>query len=415
MVLLDALSRNNGTMAQFNLPELGGPGQWMSGGMTMVGDMFNYGLKSRVDALCVDLAGLLSAGPFRPAPIQADVSLFVGAHGGTGQWWPGSLGVANWQGSQNNLRYAYFAATSRLALEVNGEVSVYDTGGFTLTGVGQQQSSGCGASLTFTGPGGIVTLDRLRPVDVNSPRPAAQECGAPPAREPEPNGAGRHGGSEPRRDTVRVSGSILALDESLSGTRWHFATQLGSGLVLVTLDANGILAGIEGDLARYWAVEEAALWFYAADGRVTARFDRVVRGADGVQIVGTSPPSSDVRVVLREVVPDPVAPAIPSTLGSTTLERRLDLCAQPWAFGVRGGDAISALQLRPDGAVAGGTRASETSWRLDGGQLVFLHKSGRPTTRFTVIEIRDGLWTLSGPSLANDRIVHELHQLPAPP
>ena len=39
--LTNALMVSNGTMAQFNIPELGGGGQWMLGGMTMVGDMFN--------------------------------------------------------------------------------------------------------------------------------------------------------------------------------------------------------------------------------------------------------------------------------------------------------------------------------------------------------------------------------------
>jgi hypothetical protein len=40
--LTQRLMSSNGSMAQFNIPELGGGGQWMQGGMTMVGDMFNY-------------------------------------------------------------------------------------------------------------------------------------------------------------------------------------------------------------------------------------------------------------------------------------------------------------------------------------------------------------------------------------
>src|SRR4051812_30189658 len=34
MAMLQALVRGNGSMAQFNHPELGGGGQWMRGGMT---------------------------------------------------------------------------------------------------------------------------------------------------------------------------------------------------------------------------------------------------------------------------------------------------------------------------------------------------------------------------------------------
>lgn len=49
--LIIAVNNGGGTMAQFNSPELGGSGQWMKGGMTMVGDMFNHGLKMTVNNL----------------------------------------------------------------------------------------------------------------------------------------------------------------------------------------------------------------------------------------------------------------------------------------------------------------------------------------------------------------------------
>jgi len=64
MKLLQALVNSNGTMAQFDHPELGGAGQWMPGGMTMVGDMFNHGLKAKVDGLCSELSQILAAQPF---------------------------------------------------------------------------------------------------------------------------------------------------------------------------------------------------------------------------------------------------------------------------------------------------------------------------------------------------------------
>jgi len=67
--MLIAVSNGGGTMAQFSHPELGGMGQWSMGGMIMVGDMFNNGLKARVDAICNDLSALLRGpSPFaRPA------------------------------------------------------------------------------------------------------------------------------------------------------------------------------------------------------------------------------------------------------------------------------------------------------------------------------------------------------------
>ena len=58
-VLLRALAAGNGNQAQFNHPELGGMGQWSQGGMIMIGDMFNSGLKFKVSQLCEELSGLL--------------------------------------------------------------------------------------------------------------------------------------------------------------------------------------------------------------------------------------------------------------------------------------------------------------------------------------------------------------------
>ena len=60
LAMLFALHTGGGSMAQFDIPELGGSGQWMRGGMTMVGNMFDNALKARVDALCNELAQLLA-------------------------------------------------------------------------------------------------------------------------------------------------------------------------------------------------------------------------------------------------------------------------------------------------------------------------------------------------------------------
>ena len=55
VTMLRALMEGNGSQAQFNHPDLGGMGQWSQVGMIMVGDMFNQGLKHRVDTLCNEL------------------------------------------------------------------------------------------------------------------------------------------------------------------------------------------------------------------------------------------------------------------------------------------------------------------------------------------------------------------------
>src|SRR3981081_3288782 len=53
--ILRALRSGGGSMAQFSHPEFGGMSQW-SPGMTMVGDMFNNGWKSKRNAVCSELA-----------------------------------------------------------------------------------------------------------------------------------------------------------------------------------------------------------------------------------------------------------------------------------------------------------------------------------------------------------------------
>src|SRR3974377_2074842 len=72
-MMLDAVARGGGTMAQFNVPEFGGSGQWMRGGMTMAGDMFNNSMKATVDNLCTELSNLMQAQAnlFAPASQQS--------------------------------------------------------------------------------------------------------------------------------------------------------------------------------------------------------------------------------------------------------------------------------------------------------------------------------------------------------
>jgi hypothetical protein len=197
--MLDAVMNGNGGMAQFSHPEFGGSGQWMRGGMTMIGDMFNSGLKYRVDALCGDLSalianqpGLIQSGSFQSqsqgaqsqggqyqggqqqggfgaqaSPWTSPVSLFVPAPGGgaSGNWWPGDLGWPNSTGAQNNVRYAYFAQIRRLAIDAAGTVTVYDTLDHQIGGFSQQQSYG--GSISFTSQYGLVDVASLPVVSVN--------------------------------------------------------------------------------------------------------------------------------------------------------------------------------------------------------------------------------------------------------
>ncbi|MGJ8760412.1 MAG: SHOCT domain-containing protein [Polaribacter sp.] len=153
--LTQRLMSSNGSMAQFNIPELGGGGQWMQGGMTMVGDMFNNNLKYLVDGLCVDLSNLIHQGAIQYKPLPKTEN---GQGGFSGNWW-GDLGFPNSTGSQNGTSYAIFNDIHRLAIQENGKVTVFDTLDNNIGGVGQQQ--GGNYSVTFTSQYGNVNLGSL--------------------------------------------------------------------------------------------------------------------------------------------------------------------------------------------------------------------------------------------------------------
>jgi hypothetical protein len=193
--LLGALAQGNGHQAQFNHPELGGMGQWSRGGIIMVGDMFNQGLKYRVDALCNELAGLLPSQPSLSAGAgQAQsqsqnrgggVSLFVAGSGSASQWWPAQVGVPASIGAQNDLRYAFFPGPRRLAIQQGGQVRLYDTGEHRLSGFSQQQ--GGDQSLTFTSQFGLVRVADLPLVPLEGDQPQDRPSSVPvaPTQTPE--------------------------------------------------------------------------------------------------------------------------------------------------------------------------------------------------------------------------------------
>lgn len=188
--MLYSVIAGNGSMAQFNHPEFGGSGQWMSGGMTMVSDMFNNYLKGRVDGLCIELSnliasqpGLTMSGSFQSqtqggssygggqwqsngggmgggmgAPMGQN-SLFIPDTSGNFNWWPADLGMPASTGAQNSVRYAYFPGIRRLAIDLNGQVTVYDTLDNQIGGFGQQQSGS--GSFTFSSQYGIVNVASL--------------------------------------------------------------------------------------------------------------------------------------------------------------------------------------------------------------------------------------------------------------
>lgn len=173
LAMLVAMRVGGGTMAQFSIPELGGSGQWMQGGMTMVGNMFDNALKARVDSLCAELSQLLSTTTVFPASARMSFGGLAG-----GNWWPEELGVPSSVGGQNDARYAVFPGTRRLAIHTNGTTRVFDTGDHQIGGVQQQQGGGFG-SVMFTSQLGTFAVSTLREL-------SAQETAQTPTAAPEP-------------------------------------------------------------------------------------------------------------------------------------------------------------------------------------------------------------------------------------
>jgi hypothetical protein len=200
--MLEAVINGNGTMAQFEHPEFAGPGQWMRGGMTMVSDMFNDRLKSRIDALCSDLANLVAsqadvsldrnfqsqsqgipsgraetkigssdkADATSPRDtVFAPASLFAESTSNTAdQWWPSDLGSPDSAGAQDGTRYAYFSHSRRLAVKVGGRVAVYDTLDHRITGFSQQQSHA--STMSFSSQRGLIDVAALPVVSISERR-----------------------------------------------------------------------------------------------------------------------------------------------------------------------------------------------------------------------------------------------------
>jgi hypothetical protein len=224
--ILEALVASGGNMAQFNHPDLGGMGQWSSGGMLMIGDMFNSGLNSRIGALCAELSDLVGRTDIiscRPQSSQwqsqggsggiplPDNSFFVRDHGrGDGNWWPSDLGIPDSTGAQNNLRYACFPERRRLALDVGGRVSVYDTGNHSITGFSQQQDSD--QALTFTSQHGVVQLDSLAQISDFGPAAGFNQSGLVRAPIPQPP-------DQSIAETPKAGGDIFSSIERLAGLR----------------------------------------------------------------------------------------------------------------------------------------------------------------------------------------------------
>lgn len=162
-VVLDALRRGGGTMAQFSHAEFGGMSQWSSG-MTMVGDMFNDSLKAKLNAVAGSLADYLRDHPVERKQEETSVSYRSAGKPSTASWWPDEFGTPSSVGSQNAMRYAVFPEKHRLIIDDHGELTAYETGDHRISGVSQAQSTD--TTLTFVSQHGVVRVSDLKRADM---------------------------------------------------------------------------------------------------------------------------------------------------------------------------------------------------------------------------------------------------------
>ncbi len=154
--------RSGGGMAQFSHPDFGGMSQWSSG-MTMVGDMFNSELKSKLDAICTELASYLAKSG-RGGPEKGGDSIGASYRSDqTSDWWPAGLGAPSSVGAQNDVKYAVFPEARKLAIKDGRHIEVYDTGDHRIFGVAQSQSTD--QTITFTSQTGLVCIADLPKMD----------------------------------------------------------------------------------------------------------------------------------------------------------------------------------------------------------------------------------------------------------
>ncbi|MDR3514332.1 MAG: hypothetical protein P4M00_00830 [Azospirillaceae bacterium] len=375
--MLQALGRGGGTMAQFSHPDFGGAGQWMQGGMTMVSDLFNNSLKARVDAVCSELAALLASASdwlWLPAPVATPGQGGFSGRGPAGTWWPAVLGVPDATGAQNDIRYAWFRAARRLAIDIAGTLTVYDTGDHVISGVSQQQGNGW--TVTFTSQFGTVPVDRLGIVSpgIVSPGVAVREA-APVGNIPQVVAV-----DSPAATAAPGTAPTAA---ALGGSRWTFGAPGGDRFGTVVLVTDGSIGSDASLRARYWSVEDDALWFFDSDGRPLARFTVITQqGADRV-ITGQDPAMPSVALELR-------ASGTPSPTPSPATESSaipVPLAGTVWALCDPAGSVLATLTFGADGRITGGGPA-EARWRSEGDLLLLLHGSGRPTVWFDSYQYR---------------------------
>ncbi len=83
-----------------------------------------------------------------------------------------------------------------------------------------------------------------------------------------------------------------------------------------------------------------------------------------------------------------------------------------WQFGRGDGSVIAhKIRLLPGGKIDGYYHPNEDHWGVEEGYLIFYHKNGNPTCRFTSSQSQNGRRILSGQFLLNQNVIHVLKEI----
>src|ERR1700723_3791341 len=85
--------------------------------------------------------------------------------------WPSELGIASTTGTSAEMRYAYFPQNRRLAVELRGVVTIYDTAEYQFRGMLQAHSAETVGTSILTQRGRVRLTDL---VTVSAPTPLAE-------------------------------------------------------------------------------------------------------------------------------------------------------------------------------------------------------------------------------------------------
>jgi len=166
--LYDQLKGSCATACRFDIPELGGVGEWSPGHVTGAPGA-DHSLRMRIDGLCSELAALIQGSQTsapealtreaHTAPASARVDLPAGD-----SWWPASFGSPAVSGDKFGMRFAFFPRAKRLLVQQGGRIDAHDTSDDQITGVAEM--TGGTSDLGFNTNRGAVKLDEWKCVEL---------------------------------------------------------------------------------------------------------------------------------------------------------------------------------------------------------------------------------------------------------